>query len=72
MWKTIGIKVLHGDVFKYILKRIPWSLFNLVYFSVYQKSGDAPGVGSRETTPGHSRRGSVDGEQWVAHRPYVY
>ena len=33
---------------------------------------DAPGVGSRETTPGHRRRGPVDGEQWVAHRPYDY
>ena len=35
-------------------------------------AGDAPGVGSRETTPGHRRYGSVDGEQWVARRPYVY
>ena len=32
----------------------------------------APGVGSRETNPGHRRRGSVDGDQWVAHHPYVY
>ena len=36
------------------------------------RRGRAPGVGSRETTPGHGRRGSEDGKQWVAHRPYVY
>ena len=27
--------------------------------------GDAPGVGSRKTTPGHRTRGPVDGEQRV-------
>ena len=37
-----------------------------------RRDGDAPGVGSRETTPGHRRYGSVDGDQWVAHCPYVY
>ena len=30
-------------------------------------AGDAPDVVSREATPGHRKRGPMDGEQWVAY-----